>query len=184
MNPNVEAYVAVNPDSDLIPVTRANGVLLAVSAPRGGLVPGRGSVLQLDGWTNSDLALKPVAGLFVNWPRVTPAITLEGAADPRFRGRGGAGGGGSLEPLEELFDDARAYAAAIDAGDPEQGVDLRLAAMRPVLDREIPMIVSADGLAEIQSAVTFAAEQKVRLVIFGGYDAPLAANCSSNMKYR
>ncbi len=29
LNPNVSAHVAVNPDSELIPVTRANGVLIA-----------------------------------------------------------------------------------------------------------------------------------------------------------
>lgn len=178
INPNVEARSAVNPDSDLIAVTRANGVLLALSAPSGGLVSGRGSVLQLDGWTSDDLTLKGAAGLFVTWPRVTPPITLEGSAAPgRGRGRGGnAGGGGEgLDTLKQLFDDARAYIAAVDSGDSSQGIDLRLEAMRPVLDREIPLVAAADGLAEIESAVTFAVEQNVKLVIFGGYDAPQAA---------
>lgn len=179
LNPNVEARAAVNPDSDLIAVTRANGVLLALSAPSGGLVSGRGSVLQLDGWTNDDLTLEAAAGLFITWPRIAPPITLEGSAAPsRGRGRGGnssASGANPLEPLEKLFDDARAYVSAVDSGDPNQGIDLRLESMRPVLDREIPIVVAADGLAEIESAVTFAVEQNVRLVIFGGYDAPLAA---------
>ncbi|MCH7729424.1 MAG: hypothetical protein IH991_23550, partial [Planctomycetes bacterium] len=51
INPNVVARVAVNPDSELIPVTRSNGVLLVVSAPTGGLISGKSSVMQLDGWT-------------------------------------------------------------------------------------------------------------------------------------
>ena len=34
LNPNVRALVAVNPDSEMIPVTRSNGVLLALTAPR------------------------------------------------------------------------------------------------------------------------------------------------------
>ena len=50
INPNVTAATAVNPDSELIPVTRANGVLVALSAPSGGLVSGKASLLQLDGW--------------------------------------------------------------------------------------------------------------------------------------
>ena len=37
VNPNVRAEVAVNPESELIPVLRANGIALAVSAPSGGL---------------------------------------------------------------------------------------------------------------------------------------------------
>src|SRR5262245_37860367 len=51
INPNVRAIVAVNPDSELIPVTRSNGVLLALTAPGGSLVSGRSAVIQLDGWT-------------------------------------------------------------------------------------------------------------------------------------
>ena len=38
LNPNVKAQVAVNPDSEIIPVTRANGVLMSLSVPRGGLI--------------------------------------------------------------------------------------------------------------------------------------------------
>jgi len=36
INPNVRANVAYNPDSDLIPVTRSNGVLVVNSAPSSG----------------------------------------------------------------------------------------------------------------------------------------------------
>ncbi len=38
INPNVRSVAAFNPDSELIPVNRANGVLVALSAPTGGLV--------------------------------------------------------------------------------------------------------------------------------------------------
>ena len=51
LNPNVRAIVAVNPDSEIIPVTRSNGVLLALTAPYGGLMSGQSAVIQLDGWT-------------------------------------------------------------------------------------------------------------------------------------
>ena len=36
-NPNVKANVSYNPDSDLIPITRSNGVLVVNSVPAGGL---------------------------------------------------------------------------------------------------------------------------------------------------
>ena len=57
INPNIRALVAVNPDSELIPVTRANGILLTLTAPSGGLVSGLASIIQLDGWTWEDMAL-------------------------------------------------------------------------------------------------------------------------------
>ena len=50
-NPNVKAQVAINPDSEIIPTTRSNGVLLCLTAPSGGVVSGQSAVIQLDGWT-------------------------------------------------------------------------------------------------------------------------------------
>ncbi|GAG39166.1 unnamed protein product, partial [marine sediment metagenome] len=40
VNPNVRAEVAVNPDSELIPVARSAGVLLCLTAPQGQLISG------------------------------------------------------------------------------------------------------------------------------------------------
>ena len=70
LNPNVRAWVAVNPDSELIPVTRSNGVLLALTAPGGGLISGQSAVVQLDGWTWEDLTVRPAVGMHVNGHRL------------------------------------------------------------------------------------------------------------------
>ena len=79
VNPNVKAQVAVNPDSELIPVTRANGVLLTLTVPSGGLVSGMATVLQLDGWTWEDMTLKAAAAMHVEWP----VMRSESASRPR-----------------------------------------------------------------------------------------------------
>jgi imidazolonepropionase-like amidohydrolase len=47
--------------------------------------------------------------------------------------------------------------------------------MLPVLSRQLPMIVEADDIQQLQAAIAFAAQQKVKLIIYGGYDAPLCA---------
>src|SRR5690606_5617250 len=52
LSPEVRAAVAVNPDATTLPVTRSNGVLSAGVFPSGGLLPGRASVIQLEGWTS------------------------------------------------------------------------------------------------------------------------------------
>ena len=44
-------------------------------------------------------------------------------------------------------------------------------AMLPVIDRQLPVVIAADELRQIQSAVGFAIEQKIRIIIYGGYDA-------------
>jgi imidazolonepropionase-like amidohydrolase len=157
VNPNVKAWVSVNPDSEVIPVTRSNGVLLAVTAPSGVLISGQAGVLQLDGWTYEDLTLKAPVGLVVNWPRIR-------TADDKPH-----------EALDKLFEEAAAYVKARKAN-PEQASDLRHEAIARVLNREIPLIVAAEELNQIQSAVAFADKHGVKLIIDGGYDAPLCAN--------
>jgi imidazolonepropionase-like amidohydrolase len=157
INPNVKAWVSVNPDSEVIPVTRSNGVLLAVTAPSGGLVSGQAAVLQLDGWTFEDLTLKAPVGIVVHWPKIAKADDKPHDA------------------LDRLFDDAKAYFKSRGAN-AEAATDLRYEALGPVLKREIPLIVEAEELEQIQSAVAFADKHGLRLMIDGGYDAPLCAN--------
>ena len=48
LNPNVRSLIAYNTDSDVLPTVRTNGVLLAQPTPRGGLLTGQSSVVQLD----------------------------------------------------------------------------------------------------------------------------------------
>ena len=166
LKPNVKANVAVNPDSELIPVTRANGVLLTLTEPSGGLVAGQASVLQLDGWTYEDLTLKSGAAMVVFWPSVPKQLE---------KGRE-ASSSNSVEQLRQLLVDARAYRMSKRNSPETQRTDVRLEAMFPVLDRKMPLLVHANSLAVIQSAVSFCAEEKLRLIIYGGYDAPLCAD--------
>ena len=70
INPNVRANVSYNPDSDLIPVTRSNGVLIVNSAPSSGRIPGQSSVMSLDGWTWEDATMKHPTALNLNWPNM------------------------------------------------------------------------------------------------------------------
>src|SRR5205814_2882475 len=48
--PDLRASIAINPDSELIPVTRANGVLSVVTHPTGTLVAGQSALINLAGW--------------------------------------------------------------------------------------------------------------------------------------
>lgn len=174
MNPNVKSWVSVNPDSEVIPVTRSNGVLLALSAPSGGFVAGRSAVLQLDGWTYEDLTVRSEIGMHVNWPAMRPSRrdVEQSAGEPQNRES-------PLKPLREFWDKAQAYQKARKADAGRHSVDARLEAMLPVLEQRLPLIVTADDLRQIQSAVAFTVEKKVRLILHGGYDA---AECAPLLK--
>lgn len=160
LNPNVRAAAAFNPDSELIPVARANGVLLGVSAPAGGLISGRSALMMLDGWTWEDMTLKADVGMHVNWPR---SSTGGG-------GGGGVGADSELKLLSTTFDQAERYRAAAGSSTLPK-FDARLAALSPVLEGKLPLIVAATRATQIRSAVAFAKQRQLRLVIYGGFDA-------------
>lgn len=171
INPNVRAEVAVNPDSELIPVTRSGGVLLTLTSPQGGLLSGTSAIIQLDGWTWEEMTLKAPVGLHVEWPRMEPASDwwVEESADEQNSERDE-----SLAALDEAIDHARAYALARSAAD-STPIDARWEAMQPVLTGDLPLIVRANELQQIQAAVAFADRHKLRLIIYGGYDVPHCA---------
>jgi imidazolonepropionase-like amidohydrolase len=172
INPNVRAQVAVNPDSEVIPVTRSNGVLLVTCAPEGGLISGRSAVLQLDGWTWEDLTLKADVGLHVRWPAMAPVSDWmeQRPARQQREERDQA-----LSRIKQALDDARAYQRARQSAGTVQELDLRWEAMTPVLEQKVPLIVSADEVQQIQAAVAFAEREQLKLILHGGYDAPHCA---------
>ena len=174
-NPNVRADVAVNAESRHIGTTRSAGVLVTLTTPGGGLISGMSSAMSLEGWDWEEMSIESAAALNVNWP------------NPNSRGgRGGRGGRGrgfgpgpqespptyaeQVQQLKDFFAEARAYRDATNAG-AEVRSDSRYAAMIPALDGDIPVVVSADGAAQINDAITWAQEEGVRLVIRGGGDA-------------
>ena len=171
-NPNVETRVAVNPDSEIIPVTRSNGVLLALSAPTGGVIAGKSCILQLDGWTFEDLTLDARTALHMRWPSMSPRFGFRrgGSAAAQARQRDQ-----QLEEIETYFDEAEAYRVARQARPDLHPIDLKLEAMIPVLQGETPILISADDQDQIESAVIFCVERGLKPIIFGGFDAPLCA---------
>ena len=70
VNPNVRAEVAFNPDSEHIPITRANGITYAHVVPRGGMIAGLSALMALDGWTWETMTDRAPVGLHVYWPRM------------------------------------------------------------------------------------------------------------------
>ncbi len=177
ITPEVRAEVAVNPESELIPVTRSNGVLAALTAPTGGLISGTSAFLLLDGWTWQDMTLRAPVALHVNWPAM--AIARSAAVPDSARKRQVEERDKALREIRKAFEDARAYMKerkASGSGAPPHEHDQRWEAMIPALEGRIPVIVRADEAQQIEAAVAFGAEQKLRVAIYGGYDAPRCAD--------
>lgn len=161
MTPEIRAYVAVNPDSTVIPTARTNGILTFGVFPTGGTIPGRASVLQSDGWTNEDMAIDRDAGIIINWPRM------------RVSGSGATRRDRSIDKLTRVFAEAKAYSAGHDLR------DLRLEALAtalPTADDQSRVFINANDYDQITAAVNWAVETGLDPVIVGGRDAHLCTD--------
>lgn len=172
INPNIRAEVAVNPESELIPVARQNGVVISLTMPGGGVLSGTAALIELDGWTWEDMTLKSSAGLILNWPSMTinRAWWERRSEEDQKKDREKA-----LNQIRNAFNDARSYWKAKNAqnakGVPFQETDLRWEAMKPFLDGTAPVLVDAGQVQQIQAAVTWAEQENVKIVIMDGYDS-------------
>ncbi len=173
--PDVYAWVAVHPDSELIPVARANGFTHAQATPLGGIVRGHSAVFALDGWTIEDVAVNRAAALHVTWPPFQVNLTPRHAAprpedwkspEDQLKERDRR-----VKAIDDFFSDAEAYAKAKAAGGESFAIVPAWEAMMPALRGEIPLFLHADELRQIRSAVEWAARRKYRAVLAGGRDA-------------
>ena len=186
INPNVRAEVMINPDSELLPVARYNGITSALVVPtlgddgppgRGGL-PGSSALIHLDGWTREDMTVKAPVALHVEWPAM-------GISRSRFETRSEEdqkkARDEQIRMIRNAFEDARAYWKAHQAegkpGVPRHDQDVKWDAMGKALRGEIPVMFHASTLAQIHSVLRFVDEQKLKnVVLVGGTDAWRAAD--------
>jgi len=172
VNPDVRASVALNFDSELLPVARSGGVLVAGVTPTGGIISGTVAAMRLDGWTREDATLRDPAAVTVSWPELaldrSPTASVSVKTQEKRRDA-------ALEKLKNAFRDARAYALARGAqgkaGVPRHAVDPKLEALVPAVEGRVPVVVAANELAQIRDAVRWGQDESLKVVIWGGADA-------------
>lgn len=175
VTPEARPITAVNPDSTLLPVTRANGVLIVGVMASGGTIPGQVSVMKLDGWTWEEMAIRQSAGIIVNWPNVRPVTAwwMDRSAEDQLRDIRER-----LATIDETFKTARAYHEQRKA-DASAPADLRWEAMKGLFDGSQRLFITANERDQITSAVTWAGEMGLKVVILGGRDS---ADCADLLK--
>lgn len=151
----------INPFSQLIPVTRVDGVTTALSAPEGGLISGEAVVIDLAGETVAEMLASPRAVMVAN-------IAEKGA--------GGGSRAGVIARLRRVLDDAREYqrrradyqrAQIQPLGAPAADLE----ALQPVLAGTLPLAIRASRRSDIAAALDLAADYRIRLIIADGAEA-------------
>lgn len=177
INPNVYSATAINPDSELIPVTRANGVLISHVLPQGGLISGSSAIISLEGWTIEEMALERQAGIHIRWPRSPSApgfhpdassIYNASKAEEKYQE--------NIRKLDTIIEDARSFKKAHENAGSNLDVNLRDESLLPLLNKEVPAYITVSKVREIRDAVNWAVSKDLKIVIIAGNDAWRAAD--------
>lgn len=162
---------SLNPRSQLLPVNRIEGVTAAVSAPGskqgGSLIAGQGAVISLAGALARDEAhflLRPNAAMYATLGE--RGAELAGGSRPA-----------AFAALREAFEEAKPGGLRSGAGLTHESElsALDLAALRRVLAREQPLVLSVNRASDIRAALRLAADYGFRLIVAGGAEAHLVA---------
>ncbi len=170
-NPQLRALIAVNPASDHIAVTRANGLTSVITYPTGGVISGQAAMIHLDGWTWEEMEVRRAAALHLRFPALQTVSRFGG-----FGGEDPPGGRTSfteikrrydeqIARLREFFEQARRYQKAKAAAGRDFKSDLKLESMLPVLEGKLPVMVTAMRERTIREALQFAEKEKIRIIL-------------------
>lgn len=168
----VRAWEGLNPQSVLWSPARSEGVTTVASLPSGGLIAGQGALVDT------------LPGTAPEMLRLAPAVMV---ADLSSRDAETGGRGELFLKLRELLQDAKVYAAqktAFEYGS-LRGLAvnrLHLAALQPVLEGKLLLLVEASRASDIEAVVGMAKEYKLRLGILGGEEAWMVAPALARAK--
>ena len=164
LQPEVLAAELVRPDADVFATAHSAGVTTALSAPTTGIFMGQSALINLSGDNAQEMLVKSPIALHVGF---TP---LRSGGYPNSLM-------GVFSSLRQMLLDAQRYGQLQQAyAKNPRGVrrpdnDPSLAALQPVLAREIPVIMLANQQREIERALDLAKEFNFRPIIAGGSEA-------------
>lgn len=175
INPNARAAVAINPHSEVVPVTRVNGVTNAIVVPEGGIVSGQSALVQLAGWTPAEMVIEAPAAMNIRFPRLRSAPLSGTPQDEEAEKEQKKSYTKALDQLRDVMRDAQAYAKASNARASDKNVqrfdrDPILEALVPVVEGRLPVVLHANQARDIRAALAFADEFKLKAILSGAND--------------
>lgn len=162
--PQMRALTAVNPNATAIPVTRIAGVTTALVLPEGGLLPGTAALMNLHGYT-PDQMFAGVEGVVLNFPNTG----RRGFGDRRTEDELKKAAEKALSTLNDVWEKAIQY-HKLDSATGGKGVGYypEMQAMVPVIRGERMLLIEVNAQKDIQAALKWVKEKKVKKVAFMG----------------
>lgn len=168
LNPNVRSIVAYNTDSRIINTLRSNGILLANVVPRGSVIGGSSSTVQLDAWTWEDAAYRTDYGMHFYMPslfsRPNPFAAQFGQqppVDPLKRGLE------QIEGVKQFFREAKAWIQQPN----KTTTNLKLDAVKGLFDKKQRLFIHCNIVKEMLIAIDFVKEFGFDVTLVGAQDS-------------
>jgi len=168
-NPELRAVWAINPHSVHFGTGRVTGTTSALVAPAGGTFPGISALVKMDGWTVPEMVVKEAATSFINFP-MTPRPVGEGMAVQKESKEDVTSK--LVEKIRDYLKEARRYlelkklaAAGPDVEAPEYSA--KYEALQPVLEGTLPVIISVEKAKDIELAIKFVQDEKLKAIFRG-----------------
>lgn len=177
-NPQLRPLIALNPESEHIPVTRANGITTVALLPAstggrfgggGAVIGGQISLAHLNGWTWEEMEVARSVAMQLNYPAIS-SVSFDPNTFQITRGNyqnSKRQRDERVQQLEQFIEEARRYQTAKKASAPGLKIDLKMESMLPVLEGKLPVVVFAARAREIREAIQFGDKMKIKLVLAG-----------------
>lgn len=169
-NPELCVAWAINPHSTHIKTSRINGTTTALVAPAGGTFSGISAIIKMDGWTFQEMVVKEKATSFINFP-ISPRPTRGARLGPRREAKVDVTAK-LVEKIREYLNEARHYLKLkkLAAEDPHLSapeINPKYEAFAPVFDGTLPVIISLEKAKDIELAIKFVQEEKIKAIFRG-----------------
>jgi imidazolonepropionase-like amidohydrolase len=163
-NPNVRSIIAYNAESKVIETVRPNGILIAQITPRGGIISGTSSIVQLDSWNWQDALMKENDGIHLNFPS---SFTRNGWWAEPAASNLNKNYAKQVEETRAFLTNAKSYLA-----DTAKERNLIFESTKGLFDGTQTLFIHATNELQIVDAVNLAAESGIKkMVIVGGFEA-------------
>ncbi|MCL1042086.1 amidohydrolase family protein [Shewanella marisflavi] len=164
-NPQLLAVSAFNPDSELIPTIRVNGITHAQVVPQGKALAGQSSLVSLDSWTIEDALVATAPQFHLYWPTIGYLSKDEEVAAKQLKERDT-----QITELSQQLEAGYRYFLAEKAGTVAK-IDNRWQAALPLYQGKASLFIHANRSQEIERAIAMTRPYGFKLVFVGGYDA-------------
>lgn len=161
VTPNMQALVAVNPNSVAIPVTRVSGVTTTLAMPSGGLFPGTAALINLNGYT-PDQMYAGFKGVVLNFPSSARRSTWDRRSDEDIKKEAEA----AQKTLNEIWSRAETYHKLWKADATLQFYP-EMEQLAKVIEGELPLLVETNAATDILAAIEWIQSKNVDAILTG-----------------